>query len=226
MAKTIRAAIFASGGGTNAENILRHCEKFPGIQVPVIVTDQPYAGVIERAKKFNIPCDVVPRAQGMDKKAHEQGILEALGRHGVEWLFLAGYMRILSPEFLSRFHDDKLGINRVVNIHPSLLPAFPGADAYLQAFNAGVKIAGVTLHFVDEGVDTGPIILQRAFERQEEESFDIFRARGMQLEYEIYAEFLAHLVEGNWSVGSIPGSARKIICLGREGAKEKCAQPA
>lgn len=227
MAKTgniVRGAVFASGNGTNAENILRHAEKYPGLQVMLILTDQPYAGVIERAKKFTTSCEVVPRKQGMDKAAHEAAILETLKKHNVDWIFLAGYMRILSPEFLRNFHDEKLGVNRVVNIHPSLLPAFPGADSYLQAYNAGVKIAGVTLHFVDEGVDTGPIILQRAFEREEEESFDAFRARGMQLEYEIYAEFLQHLTEGELSVVAIPNTDRRIVCLGKEGSKEKWAQ--
>ena len=227
MAKTgniIRGAVFASGNGTNAENILRHAEKFPSLQITLILTDQPYAGVIERAKKFTTSCEVVPRKQGMDKAAHEGAIIDVLKKHHVDWVFLAGYMRILSPEFLRGFHDEKLGVNRVVNIHPSLLPAFPGADSYLQAYNAGVKIAGVTLHFVDEGVDTGPIILQRAFEREEEEPFDNFRARGMQLEYEIYAEFLKHLTDGDLSVAAIPGTDRKIVRLGKEGAKKEWAR--
>lgn len=223
-ANIIRAAVFASGNGTNAENILAHCEKYPGIKAVVIVTDQPYAGVIERAKKFDTDCEVVPRKQGMDKAAHERAILDVLAKYKVDWIFLAGYMRILSPEFLRNFRDEKLGVNRVVNIHPSLLPAFPGADSYLQAFNAGVKIAGVTLHFVDEGVDSGPIIMQRAFEREEEESFDNFRARGMKLEYEIYAEFLRHLIDGEVSVAAIPGTDRRIVCLGKDGEKGKWAQ--
>lgn len=223
-ANIIRGAVFASGNGTNAENILRHAEKYPSLQILLILTDQPYAGVIERAKKFTTACEVVPRKGGMDKAAHEAAIIEVLKKHNVDWVFLAGYMRILSPEFLRNFRDEKLGVNRVVNIHPSLLPAFPGADSYLQAYNAGVKIAGVTLHFVDEGVDTGPIILQRAFEREEEESFEAFRARGMQLEYEIYAEFLKYLTDGQVSVSTIPGTDRKIVCLGKEGTKEKWAQ--
>ena len=220
----IRAAVFASGSGTNAENILRHCKELDGIEAIMVLTDQPYAGVIERAKKFGITCEIVPRAKGMDKDAHEKAILDVLKKDQVDWIFLAGYMRILSPEFLKTFRDEKLGVNRVVNIHPSLLPAFPGMDSYLQAFNAGVKIAGVTLHFVDEGVDSGPIILQRAFERDENEEFDNFRKRGMELEYEIYAEFLKHLIGGTWRLENIPGSDRKIVCLGKGGAKEKWAQ--
>lgn len=220
----IHAAVFASGSGTNAENILRHCKELTGIDALLVLTDQPYAGVIERAKKFDTPCEVVMRQKGMEKEQHEKAILDVLSTRGIDWIFLAGYMRILSPEFLKSFHDEKLGVNRVVNIHPSLLPAFPGMDSYLQAYNAGVKISGVTLHFVDEGVDSGPIILQRAFEREENEEFDSFRARGMKLEYEIYAEFLKHLIDGTWRVETVPGTDRKIVCLGKEKAKEKWAQ--
>lgn len=220
----IRAAVFASGSGTNAENILQHCKTLDGLDAILVLTDQPYAGVIERAKKFGVTCEVVPRAKGMDKDAHEKAILDVLKKDKVDWIFLAGYMRILSPEFIKSFRDEKLGINRIVNIHPSLLPAFPGMDSYLQAFNAGVKVAGVTLHFVDDVVDSGPIILQRAFERDETEEFDTFRNRGMKLEYEIYSEFLKHLIDGTWRLEKIPGSDKKIVCLGKEGAKEKWAQ--
>ncbi|MEZ0261437.1 MAG: phosphoribosylglycinamide formyltransferase [Alphaproteobacteria bacterium] len=221
----IRAAVFASGNGTNAENILTHCKKLDGIEAILVLTDQPYAGVIERAKKFGTECEVVQRKQGISKEDHEKAITDVLKKHKVDWIFLAGYMRILSPDFVKGFHDEALGINRIVNIHPSLLPAFPGTDSYLQAFNAGVKISGVTLHFVDDGVDTGPIILQRAFERAEdEEPFEKFRARGMALEYEIYAEFLKHLIDGTWRLEKIPGTDKKIVCLGKEKAKEKWAQ--
>ena len=213
----IRAAVFASGNGTNAENILRHCKELDGIEAIMVLTDQPYAGVIERAKKFGVTCEVVPRQKGMDKDAHEQAIVDVLKREKIDWVFLAGYMRILSPEFLKIFYDEKLGLNRIVNIHPSLLPAFPGMDSYLQAYNAGVKISGVTLHFVDSGIDSGPIILQRAFERDENEEFDNFRNRGMELEYQIYAEFLKHLINGTWRLEKISGTDKKIVCLGKEG---------
>lgn len=214
----LRAAIFASGNGTNAENILRHCNEMPGIDAVMVLTDQPSAGVIERARKFGTPCEVVARQKGASKEDHEKSILDTLARNGVEWIFLAGYMRILSPAFLHKFYDEQLGVNRVVNIHPSLLPAFPGMDSYLKAYNAGVKIAGVTLHFVDETVDGGPIILQRSFERDDNEEFNAFRARGMRLEYEIYAEFLRHLIAGTWSVKNIRGTDRRIVCLGNKKA--------
>lgn len=214
----IRAAVFASGNGSNAENILRRCKEMADIDIALVLTDQPKAGVIERAKKFGTPCKVIAKPKGASKDDHEKAILDTLALNGVEWIFLAGYMRILSPAFLRKFYDDKLGVNRVVNIHPSLLPAFPGTDSYLQAYNTGVKIAGVTLHFVDETIDGGPIILQRSFDRDENEEFDEFRARGMRLEYEIYAEFLRHLIAGTWSVENIRGTNRRIVCLGKKKA--------
>jgi phosphoribosylglycinamide formyltransferase-1 len=188
------------------------------IDIALVLTDQPKAGVIERAKKFGTPCEVIAKPKGASKEDHEKAILDTLALNGVEWIFLAGYMRILSPAFLRKFYDDKLGVNRVVNIHPSLLPAFPGTDSYLQAYNTGVKIAGVTLHFVDESIDGGPIILQRSFDRDENEEFDEFRARGMRLEYEIYAEFLCHLIAGTWSVENIRGTNCRIVCLGKKKA--------
>jgi len=212
-AAPLRAAIFASGNGTNAENILKHCEKLQGIEIAVIVTDQPYAGVIQRAKAFNVPCEIVARQRNTSKTEHEQAILAVTEKYKTDWIFLAGYMRILTPEFLRHFHDDRLGINRIVNIHPSLLPAFPGKDSYLEAFNAGVKISGVTLHFVDDDVDHGPIILQQAFERDDLDDFDTFRARGMQVEYEIYAQFLQHLAAGTWTVEDIQGTDQRIVLL-------------
>lgn len=215
----LRAAIFASGNGTNAENILKHCAGNKGLDIALILTDQPYAGVIQRAKAFNVPYEIVPRLKDSTKEDHEAAIVTALDKYKVEWIFLAGYMRILSADFLRHFHDKALGVNRIVNIHPSLLPAFPGKDSYLAAFNAGVKVSGVTLHFVDDEVDSGPIILQKAFARNDEEDFDSFRARGMALEYDIYQEFLKHLSTGDWSVKAIPGSQQKIVCLGKEGKR-------
>ena len=219
--KPLRAAIFASGNGTNAENILRHCQTLDGIEIAVLVTDQPYAGVIQRAQQFKVPCEIVARQRNTSKHDHEDAIMEVLKKYDTDWIFLAGYMRILTADFLRHFHDDALGINRIVNIHPSLLPAFPGKDSYLEAYNAGVKLSGVTLHFVDDDVDHGPIILQQAFERDDLDDFDTFRARGMQVEYEIYRQFLKHLSEGSWTVEDIQGSDQRIVLLSSDKKKGK-----
>jgi phosphoribosylglycinamide formyltransferase 1 len=199
-AQPIRAAVFASGNGSNAENILRVAARHPGrIDIPFVICDKPGAYVIERAAALDVPCHVIPVEREIydtyseAKAEQEDDILEILASNGIEWVFLAGYMQIITPHFLSFFADEKLGVNRVVNIHPSLLPAFPGRDGYGDAWAAGVKQSGVTLHYVDDGIDTGPIIAQKTFNRLDTDSFDDFKARGLQLEYKIYEEFIEKL---------------------------------
>ena len=186
----------ASGSGSNAENIIRFAQQNPDkIKIPLIICDQPEAGVIERAKKLNVPCIVIPGTKAT-RAEQEQKILDTLAAHKVEWVFLAGYMRLISEKFLSTFADADLGVNRIVNIHPSLLPEFPGVDSYRRAYDANVPASGVTLHFVDNGVDTGPIIEQRKFKRLKDESFESFRDRGLALEYSLYTSFLQRLTTG------------------------------
>lgn len=183
----IRAAIMASGNGSNAENIVRHAQRYPAkIEIPVIICNNPEAYVIERAKNLGVPCEIIPKEK--DKAAQEQKIRAILQRYGIGMIFLAGYMQILSPDFIRAYP------NRIVNIHPSLLPQFPGKDGYGDAFRAGVPFSGVTLHYVDEGVDTGPVIAQKKFERGPDDTLETFRARGLELEYRIYREFIDDLV--------------------------------
>jgi len=201
--RKIRGAILASGNGSNAENIIRFCQKHAEtIEIPVVICDQPEAGIISRAEKLGVPCSVIPVVWGVNDTAsfaravQEKKVLDVLSSYSIDWVFLAGYMRIISVDFLSRFADSALKVNRIVNIHPSLLPTFPGKDSYRQAYDAKVKEAGVTLHFVDSGVDTGSIIAQKKFTRISGESFDDFQARGLALEYEVYREFLEQLSKG------------------------------
>lgn len=217
----IIASAFASGSGSNAENIIRFAQENPEkIEIPVVICDTPGAAVIEKAKALGVPCEVVPvmREENMThqevRAAQEDKIYEILVKHGVEWVFLAGYMQIISAEFITRFADPVMGVSRIVNIHPALLPSFPGRDSYIRAYNSGVKVAGVSLHFVDAGVDTGLLIGQKSFERHCHESFDQFRARGMVLEYALFREFLQSLIDGTFSIESIPGTENRIVCLG------------
>ncbi len=181
------AAILASGNGSNAENILRHARAYPSkISIPLLITNNPEAYVITRARNLGVPCEVIPR--GSSKHMQEGRILKALVENGITHIFLAGYMQILGTQFIDAYPD------RIINIHPSLLPAFPGRDAYGDAFNANVPESGVTLHYVDEGVDTGPIIAQKKFARLPDDTLETFRARGLQLEHEIYREYIDTLV--------------------------------
>lgn len=185
--RPLRVAVMASGNGSNAENIARHAATCGNrLCVPVIICDRPGAFVIERASKLGIPCEVIPRDG--TKEQHEAKIAEVLSRYDIHVIFLAGYMRILSPAFIRAWH------RRIINIHPSLLPAFPGKDGYGDAFRANVPVSGVTLHYVDEGIDTGPIIAQKKFDRRPDDTLETFRARGMEQEHLLYREFIDTLV--------------------------------
>ena len=203
-------AIYASGNGTNAINIL-DCvsENLKETSVNCLITDQENAGIISKMKDHplyhDIPVVIIPftlrrnkcavESYSDAKKRHESMILESLQRHHVDWITLAGYMRILSSDFLTHFYDKNLCCNRVINIHPSLLPKFPGKDAYELAFQSNDYISGATVHFVDSGIDTGEIILQQSFVRKREDSIDDFKRRGLQIEYQIYKKALILLDE-------------------------------
>ncbi|PID20243.1 phosphoribosylglycinamide formyltransferase [Sporosarcina sp. P3] len=153
----VKIAVFASGSGSNFAALAEACkaERIPA-EIVLLVTDQPDAFVNERANEIGIPI-VAIRPRGFETKiAYEQAILEKLQEAQAEWLILAGYMRLIGPVLLEAYPE------RILNIHPSLLPSFPGKDAIGQAVAAGVKVTGVTVHLVDEGMDTGPILAQRA----------------------------------------------------------------
>ena len=162
-----KIAVFASGNGSNFQSIIDAVKKgeLP-VEVSLVVCDQPGAYVIERAKNENIPTYVFQPKNYPTKAAYEQEILKQLESNNIEFIALAGYMRLLGPTILEKYEGD------IVNIHPSLLPAFPGKDAIGQALNAGVKQTGVTIHYVDEGMDTGQVIAQRAVSIEDNESYE------------------------------------------------------
>jgi phosphoribosylglycinamide formyltransferase-1 len=163
------------------------------VKVEWVVVDQEDAALIETVKMQepaqNLQVVLVnPRLNGPERrKEHEERMMTLLVEHGIHYIFLAGFMRILSPIFVSRFRK------RLINIHPSLLPKFPGLHAYEQAFMANDSQSGITVHFVDEGVDTGPIIEQISFPRLDTDSIADFIARGKSLEWTIYPEVLKRL---------------------------------
>ena len=164
----IRGAILASGRGSNAANLVDFAGKGPcreKLTIACLISDNPRALVLERGEEWGLPLHCIA-GKGMDRREHEKKVLELLRSYDVEWVFLAGYRRILTGEFLSAFSGKGPEVSRVVNIHPSLLPEFPGLNAYERAFEAGVAFSGVTVHLVDEGVDTGPIICQEKFLRK------------------------------------------------------------
>ena len=149
-----RIAVLASGGGTNLQAIL---DQIHGREVEVVgvASDKPGAGALERAGRAGVETGVFPASDYADRAGRDAAIAGWIEERRVDLVVLAGYMQLLAPEFIARFP------NRIVNVHPALLPSFPGLDAIGQALDHGARITGVTVHFVDEGVDSGPIILQR-----------------------------------------------------------------
>jgi phosphoribosylglycinamide formyltransferase-1 len=148
--------VLASGGGTNLQAILDQLHGGEeGIEVVGVGSDKPDAMALERARKAGVETAVFPAAEYDDRGERDRALGDWIEEREADLVVLAGYMQLLSPEFVARFR------NRAINVHPALLPAFPGIDAVQQAIDHGSKITGVTVHFVDEGVDSGPIILQR-----------------------------------------------------------------
>lgn len=190
--RKINFALFASGRGSNAENLIQLAQEYPTrFEALVVITDQAHARVRTRLNPYPVPVLWVPSPGS--KRQHEILILEALSPFNPQWIFLVGYERILSSFFLNHFKEEASGIYRILNIHPSLLPQFPGKEGYQQAFSAGVSVSGVTLHLVDEGVDTGRVLAQKTFPRYPEDTLESFKARGLALEHQLFREVLMGL---------------------------------
>jgi phosphoribosylglycinamide formyltransferase-1 len=153
---TLRIAVLASGTGTNLQAILDGLHGQDGFEVVCVASNKPGARALQRAADADVETGVFPREDHGDRIERDAAMADWLAARDVELIVLAGYMELLSAEFVHRFPS------RIVNVHPALLPSFPGLDAIGQALEHGVAVTGVTVHFVDEGVDSGPIILQRA----------------------------------------------------------------
>lgn len=184
-----QAAIFASGAGSNFQAIIEanHGNEL-GCQIVLLVCDKSKAGVIEKAADVGIPACIVDPKTFPSKQAYEQEIVTKLHEAKVDWIFLAGYMRIVGPTVLQAYD------RAIVNIHPSLLPAFPGLDAIGQAFRAHVQTTGVTIHYIDEGVDTGPIIDQEALEILPTDTEETLKQRIQEIEHRLYPKVIKHLL--------------------------------
>ncbi|WP_153731601.1 phosphoribosylglycinamide formyltransferase [Sporosarcina obsidiansis] len=189
MAKNVRIAVFASGSGSNFAALEKACYvgTIPA-DIVLLVTDKPDAFVTERAKQAGIPVAAFRPRDFETKQAYEQAILAVLQEAQVEWLILAGYMRLISHVLLDAYPE------RIINIHPSLLPSFPGKDAIGQAVKAGVKVTGVTVHLVDEGMDTGPILAQQAVNVIDNDEQQTAKAIH-EVEHELYTATLKKLFE-------------------------------
>lgn len=152
----MNAVVFASGSGTNFEALMEaQNQGLLDVEIKALFYDKAGAGVFERAERFGIPSKCIERKDCIDKADYERRILAWMKEYEPEMIILSGYMKIVSPVLLDEY------AGRIVNLHPALLPNFPGAHAILDAYNAHVPVTGVTVHFIDEGVDTGPVILQQ-----------------------------------------------------------------
>jgi phosphoribosylglycinamide formyltransferase len=190
MNHTIRnIAVFASGNGSNFEAIVRACKenKIEGATVSLLVCDRHDAYALERAKKLDIKPFVFDPKSYSSKKEYEQNILDVLRANDIHIICLAGYMRIVGDTLLEAFP------NRILNIHPSLLPSFKGAIAIIEAFEFGVKVFGVTVHLIDNTIDGGTIIAQRAFEYHGD-SLEEVEHRIHEIEYQLYPEAINMLL--------------------------------
>lgn len=190
--KPIRVAIFVSGRGSNMAALFdaKAAGRLPLVEFALAFSDFESPPAFERARAEGVPAlGMSPRAFA-SKQAFEEAAVEALRGFGVEWILLAGYMRIVGPTLLGAFP------NRILNIHPSLLPAFPGLHAQRQAVEYGVRVSGCTVHFVDGGMDTGPIILQRVVPCPPGDDEASLAARILEQEHKIYAEALEIISSG------------------------------
>lgn len=202
MSGGLRLGVLASGAGTNLQAILDHLHGRDGIEVVAVAGDEPGAQALERAAAAGVDQAVFELAAYDDRDARDTAMADWLAQHGVGLVVLAGYMKLLSGRFLERFP------NAIINVHPALLPSFPGLNAIEQALAHGVKVFGVTVHFVDEGVDSGPIILQRSIElpdaRAPDEVHDLLRP----IEHELLPQAIRLFARGALSLD--PDNPRRV----------------
>jgi phosphoribosylglycinamide formyltransferase-1 len=201
----VKVAVLASGRGTNLQALIDRFagEGEEGIQLVAVGSDQPDAPALRRARAANIPVRVFERDDFPDRAARDNAIADWLAGRGVDLVVLAGYMALLEPVFVSRFRD------RILNVHPSLLPAFPGVRAIEQALEYGCHVYGVTVHLVDEGMDTGPILLQRAIAMPEITDPAELHARLQTLEHEMLPEAVLLMARG--VVRRDPHNPRRLL---------------
>jgi phosphoribosylglycinamide formyltransferase-1 len=193
--RSIRLGILLSGRGSNFLAIAQSIRegRLPGVEIAVVISNVADAPGIEAARQQSLPTAIFV-SKGSPRAQHHADVLASLQAHNVDLVCLAGYMRLLSPEFIAAFP------NRILNIHPSLLPAFPGLEAQQQAFDYGVKVAGCTVHFVDEHLDHGVIVVQRAIPVLVSDDAHSLAARILVEEHLAYPEAISKLTSGDYEI--------------------------
>jgi phosphoribosylglycinamide formyltransferase-1 len=193
--------ILISGRGSNFEAIAKNIAsgRIPNARIAVVISNKADAGGLAIARSLGITAVVIP-SKGKEREQHDREVVGALHEHGVDLVCLAGYMRLLSPWFVQQFP------HRILNIHPSLLPSFPGLEAQQQAFAYGVKVAGCTVHFVDEELDHGAILVQKTVPVLDGDDEHTLAARILEQEHTAYSEAIRMVLEGNFEV-----SGRRLV---------------
>lgn len=194
---SLKVAVLASGAGTNLQALLDQVHGREGITIVAVASDNAEAPALERAMAASVPTAVFARRDfGGDRAARDRALAGWLRERGTQLVVLAGYMQLVSQEFLDRFPD------AVINVHPSLLPAFPGIDAVGQALAYGVKLFGVTVHFADAGLDTGPVIMQRSIALPDARELDDVLGHIHALEHEMLPEVVRLFARGAVRIAS------------------------
>jgi phosphoribosylglycinamide formyltransferase 1 len=199
----MNVGVLASGAGTNLQALIDRAHGRDGVELVAVASDKPSARALTRAREAGIGAETFAPESFADRPARDAAIAEWLLAQRVELVVLAGYMQLLSPEFLATFPD------RVINVHPALLPAFPGLQAVQQALDYGVKVFGVTVHFVDGGVDSGPVILQRAVEVPDAQDSGEVLDCLHPIEHELLVEAVRLLAAR--AISFDPGNPRRVV---------------
>jgi phosphoribosylglycinamide formyltransferase-1 len=202
LVNSFRIVVLASGSGTNLQAILDKLHGREGVEVVGVGSDKPAAGALERGRRAGIETGVFPAADYADRLARDAALGDWIAARRPDLIVLAGYMQLLSAPFVQRFR------NRVVNVHPALLPSFPGLDAIGQALAAEAEVTGVTVHFVDEGVDTGPVIAQRELPVPAGVAREELESAVHAVEHELYPEAIRMIAEGRVRID--PGDPRTV----------------
>jgi phosphoribosylglycinamide formyltransferase-1 len=191
MQKKVGIGVLVSGSGSNLQSIIDHIEAGTlDAEIRVVLSNNPDAYALERCRKHRIPSVVIDHRQFDGRENYDRKMIAILESVGIELVVMAGFMRILSPEFFRAFP------RRIINIHPALLPAFPGMHVQQKAVEYGVKFAGCTVHFADEGIDTGPIIIQSVVPVHEDDTAGSLSARILKEEHRIYPQAIQYYAEG------------------------------
>jgi phosphoribosylglycinamide formyltransferase 1 len=205
---TKRIGVLLSGRGSNFEALVESIAsgRIPNAEIAVVISNREGAPGIDRAKSRGIATRAIP-SKGLEREAYDRQVVNVLNEQKVDLVCLAGYMRLLSPYFVASFP------NRILNIHPSLLPSFPGLESQRQALEYGVKFAGCTVHFVDENLDAGPIVLQSVVPVKDEDTEESLSAKILLEEHKIYSEAVRIVLEGRYKI-----EGRRVMHASRRSA--------